>query len=1735
MSFFEKYFERILRKRVKEHEFSFDPSSWEKMEAMLDTNPTTTPLHRSPKYITFIVLSFTTIILSIYYTQTQNTANNQADSNPTFVSQSANTNSPSNLSEFRISESLSSPLFNDFQQKEELLRLGDWMNELWNNALSLHAKTKLANIIPTKNLQGFSQTLSNKVNEYQNYLSEEKVYIHLDRTYFQTGENVWFQVYVRDAVTLKESDKSNVVYVQLIDKTGRIEQTRSLVVKNGIANGDFNLKYKEKGGQFKIRAFTNWQRNREEYFERVFQVEKETNDISFDFEFDKTIYQAEDTVTTQIRFKDSNKSFAGKTVTYSVLVNDKKHISNTTKLDKESIAKLSFKLPSVFANFEGMLQVQIEGSKKRFTKVIPGGCKNIDLQFMPEGGDLIAGYEVNTAFKAINQFGNSVDINGIIYNSKGKKVTTFTAYHSGIGGFSFVPEANEEYYAKITGPSEINEKYFLPEVLSVGYSLKIEERRKNSLGIKALSPRNEKAIIVVRGADNIVLTKTIELKKGWTEIDMETEEWPIGINQITLFDQFYTPQSERLVFVNSNNLPTIEISSDKQVYQPREKVTLNVKVKDANSNPVAGQFSLAVVNKGLIDFSGDIQGNILSYMLLESELKGEIENPNFYFDSAEPKAEKALDYLMMTHGYRRFSWVELDNDPQIALAYPNETSLIKGQILDAADQPIPNAVIEVANSPIRKITDEEGNFMLADLDLSNAIQLNISAKGYPTNWHQVFMYYDDLKLGLNEYPTATRDLTNYPEGVVPPMYPRSSRVVGLEKGVKTVKEVLKTQEKETKVVVVQPKFKTVKKEVQVASGTKNNPPKYRELEEKQMIEGVSTELVTVPALYDTLTKKVNAQETKPVKHETATEVVSYKAKDWKLVKDKNLKHPNYNQIRGNYFKRHYKEQKTGKSYKITEKSISAPATNRIKKVPAEYKTVVRKELIKPEYIKEVVVEAEYKTITNKVLATEATENTPAVYKTVEEKIVVKPAYTTMITVPAEYKEIEEKVETVAAYNISVSKPAEYKIRQVSVSESEYNNYARKFKYGFYRARSFYAPKYSKTTKSKLPDTRKTLHWESNLQLDNKGEAVIDFYNGDELGTFAVKMEGITNAGLPGLGVSDFASKIPVTLDAEIPLSMKVGDKFTLPISISNNLEQTVTGMLNLSVPNGFKMQSDLLKKYSLEGGSTIEVPITFEVVEETSGDFDLKFDYQEFKIRKSAYVNVHNDIYNVLTIGGTEPKTNFKYDIDDLYLSNKDLSLELRIYPNEIAELKDVKQRWENQTNIGLEDEIASLELNLFALETASQKQLDEKDLKEFKRALGIHLENLNAYKHQSGGYTWKKPTIPDLKATALIYAAMYRSSKFIDVDKNEMDAILNWILDNRSENGTWKREENSTSLALSILNALSYNLDINSSVKNTIEKTLKKVDKLDDNYNKALMANVLLKNGDQRGNDLHLATLEKQETTGAWLSKSASMFGKTGRALSLETTALVLENIKISGLGLEYSEKARTYLSENQFILDGQPNYTYLKVKEALWNHLVFNSLDKQDFTLAINGKTVATESVDISKHSNLRISRLDDYLQEEGNSIEVTFEKSGLTHRIELKAKNRVNHSSSTKVQLQLSPDNIPYSLDQEVTEKLKIKNKTDKTIKYPVVIAEIPGGFNYPNQYLTTISENNYVSHIEQKEGKLILYLNKIDPNTNFSLPITFIPKMKGNYKGIQIVLENEGELLGFLTLDELDIEE
>ena len=579
--------------------------------------------------------------------------------------------------------------------------------------------------------EGVLSTINAAYQAYDDVLMNEKVYLHVDRTFYKQNEYVWFKAYVVDDKN-QPSKNTNLVIVDLINPRGQVEISLKVGRQNQqVFNGEFHISRLLSGGIYTIRAYTMWQKNFGEvpFFEKEITIQKVTlPKLLMTLDFDKEAYGPGDEVIADLEVRDKeDKPLANASFEYEVKYNGKKALRLTTTTDAEGKANIIFNLPKSLNTNDALLNVLIpyEYSRESIARSIPIVLNDIVLQFFPEGGDMVMGMKNKVAFKALNEFGKPADIKGVVVDQNGEVITTLESYHQGMGAFELDAEERMAYAVKITQPRGIDKKYPLPKAIDSGVGLKLINQTINEIAFSVFSQRPQQLYLVGNINGELQYQEVINANIGEQTITLNTDSLPVGICQFTLFDSEARPHAERLAFLNKHRKITVEIKTDKEKYLPRERVNLTLKVTDETGKGVEGDFSMAVVEDRLHTFADDKQDNILSYLLMSSDLRGKIEEPNFYFDEKEEKADAALDYVLLTNGWRRYDWKDVlkqDADYWMAMRkYAPQQLIVRGKVL-ANHQPVKNAKISIAGkSEVLTVTDKNGEFQLENITLPTRV------------------------------------------------------------------------------------------------------------------------------------------------------------------------------------------------------------------------------------------------------------------------------------------------------------------------------------------------------------------------------------------------------------------------------------------------------------------------------------------------------------------------------------------------------------------------------------------------------------------------------------------------------------------------------------------------------------------------------------------------------------------------------------------------------------------------------------------------------------------------------------------------------------------------------------------------------------------------------------------------------------------------------------------------------
>lgn len=328
---------------------------------------------------------------------------------------------------------------------------------------------------------------------------------------------------------------------------------------------------------------------------------------------------------------------------------------------EDFIFKKDIEILDVFKNTNVASQENLLETKSADIKT----QNSFSVQFFPEGGSLLEDVASVVAFKATDFNKNPIKVQGKIFNSNGDVVSLSYTVHDGMGKFSLKPTKGTQYYAEMTSINNDIIKVDLPKVNKEGYLLsvkKIEEKEVVTIKTnqQTLSKKPDAKVTLNCTLKGVSYFKgTQPLTKNALSFELLTTNFPEGIFQLTLYDEDLKPQSERLKYIDKKDTLQVTITTDKKNYKPKEKVIVNLSSKSKTGNIVPASYSISSVDMNGLDDSKDFGTTISSYFLMESDIRGKVYNPNYYFDASNSNRLAHLDLLLLTQGWRDFIWKKM--------------------------------------------------------------------------------------------------------------------------------------------------------------------------------------------------------------------------------------------------------------------------------------------------------------------------------------------------------------------------------------------------------------------------------------------------------------------------------------------------------------------------------------------------------------------------------------------------------------------------------------------------------------------------------------------------------------------------------------------------------------------------------------------------------------------------------------------------------------------------------------------------------------------------------------------------------------------------------------------------------------------------------------------------------------------------------------------------------------------
>jgi hypothetical protein len=564
---------------------------------------------------------------------------------------------------------------------------------------------------------------------YWHNLPQEKIYIHTDKPYYNAGEDIWFRAYLLNATSHMPNTKSRYVYVELIDKGDSLINRVKIRKDSLFFSGKISLKPELQAGDYSLRAYTSWMQNatKDFFFNKKIHIGNSINDkivCTPEFQNNK-----KGELNVLLTFANSSKTpLSGKRIVISPSWTKKKYNAVTNpqgvyslNLNNDTTIKQQNKFVSVIMDEPG-----VKFDQKFF---IPAQTKDFDIQFFPESGSFLDDAIQTIAFKAIGNDGLSVEVEGSLFDNKNEEIATFSSAHKGMGRFAFKTNPGETYYAIVKTTDGLKKSFQLPPTQPTGISLNLLYNRGrvlyNVMNQSLIPTQSLYLLIHCRGF--VVIMARFKNNEG----QIPEANLPEGINSFSIVDSLGNVYCERMFFSYNFANPEIHMTSDKTHYGKREPVSLTFNLLSRDSVPLKGSYSLSITDSKTV-LQDSLSGDIKSYLLLTSDLKGYVEEPGSYFVGNPEVNKPKMDLLMLTQGWKRFNTQTLINGKMPVNKYYLEIGqAVSGKVLNILNKPAKGKDVILLSPYKNRIsmakTDSTGRFVINGIEFPDSTGMLVKA------------------------------------------------------------------------------------------------------------------------------------------------------------------------------------------------------------------------------------------------------------------------------------------------------------------------------------------------------------------------------------------------------------------------------------------------------------------------------------------------------------------------------------------------------------------------------------------------------------------------------------------------------------------------------------------------------------------------------------------------------------------------------------------------------------------------------------------------------------------------------------------------------------------------------------------------------------------------------------------------------------------------------------------------
>ncbi|MEO7734927.1 MAG: alpha-2-macroglobulin family protein, partial [Kofleriaceae bacterium] len=680
-------------------------------------------------------------------------------------------------------------------------------------------------------------------------------------------------------------------------------------------------------------------------------------------------------------------------------------------------------------------------------------------------------------------------------------------------------------------------------------------------------------------------------------------------------------------------------------------------------------------------------------------------------------------------------------------------------------------------------------------------------------------------------------------------------------------------------------------------------------------------------------------------------------------------------------------------------------------------------------------------------------------------------------------------------------------------------------------RVFPVPQYTRGYDGPRTDFRETIFWNGDIETNAEGNATVSFPASDAITAFRATAEGVSAGGVPGGGSVTFQSKMPLTLDARLPLEVTSGDQIRLPVTLTNETDHALDAELDARFSAAFQLTSNpVTGKIHLDAGEKRSLFFPLKVIA-TEGNAEVALamttaglkDQLEKKIRvvplgfpfevsASGTVKHGSDAHHDLELAGALPGS---------------IRASVTMYPSPLAAMTKGMEAMIREPGGCFEQTSSSNYPNIMVLGYLNANDAADPALvQKTQGTLDRGYKLLTGYETKQKGYEWFGSTPAHEALTAYGLMEFADMAKVYDVDHKMVERTADWLMTRRDHKGGFARSTaaidsfgraSETTTNAYIMWALAEahrtaGLDVELAAQKALAAETK------DAYLLALAANtqLLTAPGAAKATIARLAALQAKDGSFAGAKESITMSG--GESLTIEATSLATLALLKASPGNEYEPQIRSAVDWLNSKRSGygqwsntQATILGLKALTAYADH-ARQMQSSGAATLMINGEPAGTIEFDKGRKDALVWDDLASKLRPGHNTIALRIDGAAqLPYSIAVEYRSaRPQSAAAAKIAVTTSLDKDQVKMGEGVKLRAHIENSTTGGVPMTLARIGIPGGLTFQTWQLKELRDKGAIDFYETRPREVIVYWRGLAPSAKKDVALDLLAAVPGSYE-------------------------